>query len=50
LDDTALCEQYGKQAREYVVQKWAWDMAVKRLEDYLREAAISKKGRASHGN
>jgi glycosyltransferase involved in cell wall biosynthesis len=39
LDARERLTCYGRQAREYVLERWTWDAAVKRLEDHLREIA-----------
>jgi len=40
LEDTKRREQYGQQAREYVLEKWTWDRAVATLEGHLTSCAM----------
>lgn len=35
LNDQALAEQMGKQARNHVLEMWSWDKAIDRLEEFL---------------
>ena len=35
LENSNLRRQYGRQARQHVLQNWTWDRAVERLEQYL---------------
>jgi len=39
LQDTELRCRYGQNAREYVLEHWAWASAVRRLESFLVEVA-----------
>lgn len=47
MDDSALCEHFGQQAREYVLDQWAWDQAVQRLEQFLHQVAQGDTGQRS---
>ena len=39
LEDDGLREQYGRQAREYVLATWEWDKSVARIEKHLEQVA-----------
>jgi len=42
LGEPARVEQYGRQAREHILQNWTWESASARIETYL--LAASKTG------
>jgi glycosyltransferase involved in cell wall biosynthesis len=37
LEDEGLCRRFGAQARQHVVEKWNWSVAVAQLERYLQQ-------------
>ena len=39
LGDNAAREAYGRQARDYVLERWTWNAAVGRMETHLQDAA-----------
>jgi glycosyltransferase involved in cell wall biosynthesis len=39
LENGNLREEYGKNAREYVIRNWTWQKSIKQLEEYLMMAA-----------
>jgi glycosyltransferase involved in cell wall biosynthesis len=41
LEDSALRQQYGQQARQHVLEQWNWEQSVANLEQYLQQVAWS---------
>ncbi len=42
LENPGIREQYGKQAREYVMEKWTWEKATMQLTRHLADVADRK--------